>query len=288
METRPLGKTGQQSTVAVFGTAAFWEISQADADQTMEQVIAAGINHIDVAPQYGQAQERLGPWMATQREQFFLGCKTLERQREAAWADLQNSLEVLKTDHFDLYQAHAVGELFELDEVTRPGGAIEALLAAREQGMVRWLGITGHGLQTPRVFLEALNRYPFDTVMLPLNLALFANLEYRTSALELLEVCHQRGVGVLAIKALAHSPWRKDEVVHTHNTWYRPLAEAQIIQQAVNFVLSLPITAICTPGDTRLLPMVLAACERFSPLQREEQQAAITSAADRFELIFND
>ena len=159
METRRFGRTGHMSTVAIFGAAAFWEISQADADKVMEQIIEAGINHIDVAPGYQQAEMRIGPWMPRERGRFFLGCKTQERTREGAWKEMQESLKRLQTESFDLYQAHAITTMEELDAITMKGGALEAFVQARQEGLTRFLGITGHGVNAPQIYLEALRRF---------------------------------------------------------------------------------------------------------------------------------
>src|SRR6266496_6396046 len=147
MDKRRFGRTGHMSTVAIFGGAAFVEITQEDADKVMEQVIEAGINHIDIAPSYGQAEERVGPWMPRERNRFFLGCKTMERTKEGAWNELQQSLQRLQTETFDLYQCHAVTTMEELDAVTRKGGALEAFVEARREGLIKFIGITGHGAQ---------------------------------------------------------------------------------------------------------------------------------------------
>ena len=164
MEKRKFGRTGHLSTVAIFGAAAFWEIEQKDADTIMEMVIETGVNHIDVAPSYGQAEERVGPWMPRERERFFLGCKTMERTKESAWDEMQKSLKRLQTDYFDLYQLHAITNIDELDACTRNGGALEALVEARQQGLIRHIGITGHGVDAPAIFIEALKRFDFDSV----------------------------------------------------------------------------------------------------------------------------
>ena len=169
METRRFGRTGHMSTVAIFGAAAFMQISQDDADKVMELVIEAGINHIDVAPSYGQAEVRIGPWMPRERERFFLGCKTMERTQEGAWNEMQASLKRLQTESFDLYQFHAVTTMEELDAITRKGGALEAFVEARRQGLTKYIGITGHGVDAPKINLEAIRRFDFDTVLFPLK-----------------------------------------------------------------------------------------------------------------------
>ncbi|MDH7485881.1 MAG: aldo/keto reductase [Anaerolineae bacterium] len=283
MQKRRFGRTGHMSTVAIFGAAAFYAVTQAQADAAMEQVIAAGVNHIDVAPTYGQAEERLGPWLARERARFFLGCKTTERSKEAAAAELRRSLERLRVDCFDLYQFHAVNSMEELDQVTAPGGALEAAIEARAEGLTRFIGITGHGLQAPAVFLEALERFDFDSVLFPLNFVLYAHPDYRRQAEELLRRCRARDVGVMVIKAIAKRPW--GDRPKTYSTWYEPFDDAQHIQQAVNFALSQDVTGLCTTGDVTLLPRFLEACARFtsmSPAQREE----LVATAAEYEPIF--
>jgi predicted aldo/keto reductase-like oxidoreductase len=284
MQTRRFGRTGHASTVAIFGAAAFWEIDQPKADQTMELVIQHGINHIDVAPSYGQAEERVGPWLKRERERFFVGCKTMERTKAGAAAELGRSLKKLQTDHFDLYQMHAITTMAELDEVTAPGGALEAIREARQAGLIRFIGITGHGVDSPAIFLEALNRFDFDSILFPLNFVQYANPVYRKNAEELLRQCRAKDVGTMIIKSITKGPW--GEQTKTHNTWYQPFEGPQQIQSAVDFVLSQDVTGICTAGDTTVLPMVLDACEHFKPLDAKAQEDLIASA-NRYEPLFS-
>lgn len=283
MEKRPFARTGHVSTVAIFGTAAFWEITQAEADAVMEQVIAAGVNHIDVAPSYGQAEERVGPWLAQEHDRFFLGCKTMERTKEGAAAELRRSLERLRVDAFDLYQIHAVTSMEELDQATGPGGALEAILDAREEGLTRFIGITGHGADAPAVFLEALRRFDFDSVLFPLNFVQYANPDYRHNSEELLRQCRTRDVGAMIIKAIARRPW--GDRPKRYNTWYEPFDDASHIRQAVNFALSQDVTGLCTVADVTLLPLFLEACEHFTPMTADQQEALITTS-DRYASIF--
>ncbi len=283
MEKRRFGCTNHMSTVAIFGAAAFYQVTQAEADAAMERVIAAGINHIDVAPSYGLAEERLGPWLARERDRFFLGCKTQERTKAGAAAELRRSLERLQVDTFDLYQLHAVTSLEELDQVTAPGGALEAILEAREEGVTRFIGITGHGVDTPTVFLEALRRFDFDTVLFPLNFVLYANSTYRRNAEELLSQCRAHDVGTLIIKAITKGPWGDRPKVY--NTWYEPFDDDAHLQQGVNFALSQDVTGLCTAADVTLLPLFLEACARFTPMSASQQEALIATAAE-YEPLF--
>jgi aryl-alcohol dehydrogenase-like predicted oxidoreductase len=283
MQTRRLGRTGHLSTIAIFGAAAFWEIDQESADQTMQLVREHGINHIDVAPSYGQAEERVGPWLKRERERFFVGCKTTERTKAGAAAELRRSLERLQTDHFDLYQIHAVTSMSELDEATRSGGALDAIREARQAGLTRYIGITGHGVDSPAIFLEALQRFDFDSVLFPLNFVQYANPAYRRNAEELLRQCRTKDVGVMVIKSIAKGPW--GEQAKTHTTWYQPLDGAEHIQPAVNFALSQDVTGICTAGDTHVLPLVLEACEHFTQMKDQEQELLVASAG-QYEPLF--
>ncbi len=283
METRRFGRTGHMSTVAIFGAAAFYEISQEDADTVMERVIEAGINHIDVAPSYGQAELRIGPWMPRERSRFFLGCKTMERTKEGAWKEMQESLKRLQTDSFDLYQCHAVTTMEELDAITRQGGALEAFLDAKREGLIRHIGITGHGVDAPQIYLEALRRFDFDSVLFPLNFVQMGNPNYRKYAEELIAECRAKDVGTMIIKSITKAPWGERE--HTATTWYEPFDQMDEIQKGVNFALSYDVTGICTVGDTRILPLVLQACENFRRLSREELEAMIESGK-QYEPLF--
>jgi aryl-alcohol dehydrogenase-like predicted oxidoreductase len=263
------------STIAIFGAAAFWEISQAEADKVMEQVIEAGINHIDIAPSYGQAEERVGPWMPRERSRFFVGCKTTERTKDGAWNEMQRSLKRLQTASFDLYQFHAITTMEELDAVTMKGGALEAFEQARREGLTRYIGITGHGVDAPKIYLEALRRFDFDSILFPLNFVQMANPEYRKYTEELIATCKAKDVGTMLIKTVTKAPW--GERPHTATTWYEPFDKQDEIQKAVNFALSYDVTGLCTAGDTRILPMVLRACEHFTRLSSAEIEEMIES-----------
>jgi aryl-alcohol dehydrogenase-like predicted oxidoreductase len=271
------------STVAIFGGAAFWQVTQAEADAAMERVIAAGVNHIDVAPSYGQAEERLGPWMPSERKRCFLGCKTMERTKSGAAAELRCSLERLHVDSFDLYQLHAVNSMEELDQVTGPGGALEAVLDARAEGLTRFIGITGHGVDAPAIYLEALRRFDFDSILFPINFVQYANPIYRRNSEELLRQCRARDVGTLIIKSVCKAPW--GDRPKAYNTWYEPFDDAEHIQPAVNFALSQDVTGLCTAADVRVLPLFLEACKRFTPMNAEQQEALVASAGE-YEPLF--
>jgi predicted aldo/keto reductase-like oxidoreductase len=283
MEKRKLGKTDHYSTVAIFGGAAFWDITQSVADTVMEQVIAAGVNHIDVAPQYGLAEERLGPWMKRERERFFLGCKTMERTAEAAWQEMHISLKRLQVEQFDLYQIHAITSQEDLDVVFQKGGVIETMIKAKEEGFTHNLGITGHGMQTPKLFLQAIERFDFDTVMFPLNYGLMGQDAYREDALALIDACNKKDIGRMIIKSVAKGPW--NEKPKTHTTWYEPFNTPPYFQEAVNFVLSQDVTGLCMAGDITVIPMILQACEQFE-MMSEDEQAELIEKGKAMEMIF--
>ena len=273
MEKRRLGRTGHESTVVTFGTACIGRVSQEVADRAVEQIIEHGVNHIDIAPTYGEAMERMAPWMPKLRDSMFLGAKTRERTRELAWANIESCMSRLGVESFDLFQLHSVGTMEDLDKVTGSGGALEALVELRERGLTRWVGITGHGPDAPRVHLEALRRFDFDTVMFPLNATLYRNDEYREHAEELLSVANQRDVGVHTIKMLARGGWGDREREHT--TWYDPHREQSEIDRALWWLLSQPMHTAPSVGDVELLPRALDAAQRFSPLSNDDQEAIV-------------
>ncbi len=276
MEKRRLGRTGHMSTVVTFGAAGIGRVEQDVADRAVQVSLDHGVNHFDVAPSYGDAELRLRPWMPRIRDQIFLGCKTTQRTKEGAKAELHRSLERLGVDRFDLYQLHSVGKRDALDECTAPGGALEALIEAREEGLVRWLGITGHTHDAPSTHLEALRRFDFDTVMFPLNFVLWAIPEFRRDAEALLAECGRRDVGVHILKTVAKDPWGDRE--KTYTTWYEPFSDQETIDRAVQFVLSKPVTTLCSAGDVTILPKVLEAAERFKPLDRAGEEALLATA----------
>jgi aryl-alcohol dehydrogenase-like predicted oxidoreductase len=279
MEKRRLGRTDHTSTVVIFGAAAFWSISQEAANETLDLALAHGVNHIDVAPLYGQAEERIGPWLESRRGQFFLGCKTIERGRDSAWIQLHQSLEKLHTDKFDLYQLHAVTSFEELDKALAKGGAIETLTRARDEGLTQYLGITGHGIHTPAVFAAALERFDFDSVMFPIHPRLYADPQYRRDSEALLQMAADHDVGVMVIKAVTRAAWGTQ--TKNYNTWYQPYDTAAEIENGVRFALSQPgVTGIPSAGDTRLLPMILDAAERFTPISQDEQEALIEQSRE--------
>jgi aryl-alcohol dehydrogenase-like predicted oxidoreductase len=281
METRRLGRTGHFSSVAVLGAAAFWDATPEAAEEAFGAALRSGVNHLDVAPQYGRAQELLGPLIPGVRTRLFVGCKTLRHSADGVRAQLEDSLSLLGCDSFDLYQMHAVTSVEELD---RRSGAVEAIMRARDEGLCRWAGVTGHDLTAPAAHLEALRRHDLDTVMFPVNPRLWADPDYRRDAEALIEECAARDVGVMAIKAAAARPW--GERPHTSSTWYEPYTAADEVARGVRFALSVEgVHAVCTPGDLGVLPLALDAANRFAPLDLADRDGAMRQVADE-PLIF--
>jgi aryl-alcohol dehydrogenase-like predicted oxidoreductase len=270
-----LGRTGHRSSVAVLGGAAFWDSDPETTASAFDQALAAGVNHLDVAPQYGRAQELLGPSIPAVRDRLFVACKTLRHNREGVRAQLEESLRLLHCDRFDLYQLHAVTDVEELDA---RAGAVEAIMAARDEGLCRFVGITGHNLTAPAAHLEALRRYDLDTVMFPVNPQLWSDPAYRRDAEALLAHAVEHDVGVMAIKAAAARPWVGRE--RTAGTWYEPYTTEPDVSRGVDYALSTPgVHAFCTPGDLDVLRTALAVAEAFTPMDPVERQAAVASVS---------
>ena len=275
MITRPLGRTGHRSSVLAFGGAAFWQdTDDARAGAALDDALARGVNHVDVAPMYGEAERQLGPAIARNRDRVFLACKTMERRARKAREELHRSLERLRTDRFDLYQCHAVSDVSDLERLLAPGGALEAIVEARDAGLVRHIGITGHHCA---VLKTALERFPFDTVMFPVNPIQAADPRPATDYRPLLAATIARGIGAIGIKAIARGPWAS-RAEQTYTTWYRPYDEPGEIARRLRFALSHLIATTVLPSDTRLWPALFAAAETFEPLGDDDVEAMIRDA----------
>jgi aryl-alcohol dehydrogenase-like predicted oxidoreductase len=262
MESRRLGRIGHMSSVLIYGGAALAQVSQEEADRSIERALEAGINHFDTAADYGESELRLGAWMPRIRDRIFLATKTGDREAGAAYDSIRRSLERLQTDRVDLIQLHAIGNIEELDSVTRTGGAVEAVVRAREEGLARAIGVTGHGFRVAEVHLEALRRFAFDTVLTPYNFVLARNEEFRHGFDALIEKAAADDVGVMAIKSIARNNWRADGP-RPYGTWYEPLDEQAAVDAAVGFALARDgLTGLATAGDTSLLPLMIAAERR--------------------------
>ncbi len=280
MQLRRLGRIGRDDSVLIYGAAALGGVTQDEADKSISFALDSGINHFDTAPSYGDAELRLGPWMPRIRDQIFLSTKTGKRDRESAWEEINRSLERLQTDHIDLIQHHAVTNLEELELVLRPGGALEATIQAKEQGLVRNIGITGHGHQAPRTHLQALRRFPFDTVLTPLNYVLYQNEAYRLDLEALTSEIKRQDAGLMVIKAIAQRPW-PEGAPHTYDTWYEPFDRQEFINAAIAFVLSFPeVTGLATAGDINLLPMIVEAEKQAEAMTPERVEEILSGAFD--------
>lgn len=277
------GRTGHQSTRTLFGAASLGRVSQADADRTLDVLLKYGVNHIDTAASYGEAELRIGPWMPQYRSQFFLATKTGDRVYQDAKDSIHRSLERMRTDHLDLIQLHAVIEDDELATTLGPGGALEAAIEARQQGLVRYIGITSHTLHSPAIHLRALEHFDFDSVLLPLNYPLWQNPQYRADFEALTKVCQQKNVVMQTIKSICRRPWAEG-VQRFADCWYEPLTDQAAIDQAVHFVLSVPAGVFLnTIGDIHILPKVLDAASRFTGQAPAESD--LQAMLDQYEMI---
>ena len=273
MQKRTLGRTGHDSTVISFGTYAVGWLDQDEADRTIQLVLDHGVNHFDIAPTYGQAMERVAPWMPELRDRIFVGAKTAVRDRDGAWRDVESIMTRMNVSDFDLFQLHSVGTMDQLELATASGGSLETLVEMREQGLTKWLGITGHGPEVPATILEGLKRFDFDTVMFPLNPAASRDPVYRRVTEALLAECEERDIGVQTIKMIARGGWGDGE--KQTNTWYDPHREQDDIDRSLWWVLSQSMHTAPSCGDVNLLPKVLDAAERFAPQSQSQQEQVV-------------
>jgi aryl-alcohol dehydrogenase-like predicted oxidoreductase len=262
------GRTGNQSTRAVFGGASLGKVTQDEADQTLEVLLRYGINHLDIAASYGDAELRIAPWLREHPGRFFLATKTGERTYDDAKRGIHQSLERMGVERIDLIQLHSLADPIEWDIALSPGGALEACIEAREQGLVRFIGVTGHGSQIAATHLRSLERFDFDSVLLPYSYIMMQDPHYAAAFERVLAVCSERNVAVVTIKSIARRPWWGRE--HTRATWYEPFEEQGDIDAAVHWVLARPGIFLATVGDIRLLPKVLDAASRFTSAPDEE------------------
>ena len=255
------GRTGHLSTRALFGAAALSEVTQEEADKTLELLLEYGINHIDTAASYGEAELRIGPWMAKHRQEFFLATKTEKRTYAGAKEELSRSLERLQVDYVDLWQMHFLIEEDDWQTAMGPGGALEAFIEAKEQGLARFLGITGHELRVTSFHKRSLEHFDFDSVLLPYNPLLMKNPAYVEGFETLMSICQKRNVAVQTIKSISRGPWNDKERIRA--TWYEPYEDQAQIDTIVHWVLSRPGIFLNTVGDIYLLPKVLDTVQRF-------------------------
>jgi len=280
MEKRKLGRTNERLSIVGFGGIIVMNEEPASASRIVAQAIERGINYFDVAPTYGNAEERLGPALEPYRESVFLACKTTKRTKEEAAAELHQSLRRLRTDHFDLYQLHAVTKLEEVDQIMGEGGAIEAFVEAREQGLVKHIGFSAHSEEAALVLLD---RFNFDSILFPFNWVCWHQGHFGP---RVLEKAQKKGVGVLALKTLAKRKWKEGETRKWPKCWYAPVESPEEASLALRFTLSKPITASVSPSHAELLWWACDAAEQFKPLS-EDEAAGIAEKSKSLEPIFS-
>ena len=269
------GTTGHESTRTLFGAASLSTVSQREADRALETAVRYGVNHVDTAASYGDSELRLAPWLARERDQFFLATKTDARDRAGAREQIRRSLDRLGVHHVDLIQLHNLVDVIEWETALREGGALEAAVDARDEGLVRFIGVTGHGLSVARMHLRSLQRFPFDSVLLPYNFVEMRDPRYGSDFETLVAVCAERGIAVQTIKSIALAPLDGRE--QTAATWYEPLREQAEIDLAVHWVLGRAGVFLNTVGDVTLLPKVLDAASRFDSRPPDEAMEDLVS-----------
>ncbi len=270
----PFGRTGHMSTRTLFGAAAFSQVTQAEADRTMELLIEYGVNHLDTAASYGESELRIGPWMAEHRDRFFLATKTGERRYEQAREEIHRSLDRLRVSHVDLLQLHNLVDPEEWEMALSAGGALDAAIEAREDGLVRWIGVTGHGSSVARMHRRSLEQFDFDSVLLPYSYTLMQNPQYAADFEALVGICEAQNVAVQTIKAITRRPYGPRP--HSHATWYEPLTEQADIDRAVHWVMARPGFFLNTVGDIHVLPKVLDAASRAAERPSDEEMNALS------------
>jgi aryl-alcohol dehydrogenase-like predicted oxidoreductase len=274
----PFGTTGHQSTSVIFGAAALSAMKQDKADGILDLLLEYGINHIDTAAAYGDSEVRIGAWMRDHRKHFFLATKTGDRTYEGVRTSLARSLERLKVDQMDLIQMHNLVEQTEWQTALGPRGALEALVDARAQGLVRFIGVTGHGSQVAAMHRRSLERFAFDSVLFPYNFTMLGIDQYRADVEALIDICTERGVAIQTIKSAARRRWQNGN--ERKFSWYEPLRERDALRRAVHFVLSRPGLFLNTSSDTTILRDILdAASERPTIPAREAMEADVTHYA---------
>ncbi len=271
------GRTGHDSSRVLFGAAALGGVSQDVADRTLEVLLEYGVNHIDVAASYGDAELRIGPWLRREPGRFFLATKTGARSARGAREDLQRSLDRMGVDHVDLWQLHNLADPIEWDTALSPGGALEAAVEAREEGLVKWIGVTGHGIQIAANHRRSLARFDFDSVLLPYNRITSAIPYYAENFEALAATCAERGVAIQTIKSIARGPWLGRG--RTATTWYEPMTEQNDIDLALWWVMGRPGLFVNSVGDVDLLPNFLAAASRFESRPSDAEMDGLVARA---------
>jgi len=275
IEKQPFGNTRHLSTRAIFGAVCLSQATQEAADGVLEALFEYGINHIDVAPSYGDAELRVGPWMKKYREQFFLATKTDKLTYQDAREQFQRSLDRLQVDRVDLLQMHNLTDVVQREFALRPGGALDFLVEARDKGLARFIGITGHGILAPKMHLQSLERFDFDTVLLPCNYLLMQNPNFCADFNQLISYCREHSIAVQTIKSPARGLW--GDKPRSHSTWYEPLADEEAIFRAVQWVMGISGIFLITTGDIQVLPKFLAAAAGFQKSPSDETMEALVA-----------
>jgi aryl-alcohol dehydrogenase-like predicted oxidoreductase len=272
----PFGRTGQLSTRLLLGAAAFANVTQEEADRSIDLALSYGINHVDTAASYGDAELRIGDWIGRHGRPFFLATKTEDREYDSAAESIRRSLERLQVDQVDLIQLHFLVDPQEWETAMGPGGALEAAIDARDEGLVRFIGVTGHGWTVAERHLAALKRFDFDSVLLPYSYTMMQNEQYKREFEALMAVCRERNVAVQTIKSLVHKPW--GDMAQTRATWYKPLEDQAAIDTAVQWVLGHPGFFMNTVGDIQVLPKMLDAAARYDGPVSDEEMADLVES----------
>jgi aryl-alcohol dehydrogenase-like predicted oxidoreductase len=269
---RTLGKTGEKLSIIGFGGIVVMDEDPGASANIVAEAVDRGINYFDIAPSYGNAQERLGPALAPYRKNVFLACKTEGRKKEDSRTQLEESLRLLKTDHVDLYQFHALTKMTDLDTVLGPGGAMETMEAAKKEGKIRYIGFSVHSQETA---LAAMDRYNFDTILFPVNWVLFTQADFGP---KILKKAQEKQMGILALKGMAKTVWAADQKENHPNPkcWYKPAAFPDEASLGLRWTLSHPITAAIPPGDERYFRLAMDVAQYYKPLESHEEQALLS------------
>jgi aryl-alcohol dehydrogenase-like predicted oxidoreductase len=275
IDRQPFGRTGHDSSRIIFGAAALWGFADdGEVAHILDLLLEHGINHIDTAASYGRSERRVGAWMEHRRDDFFLATKTNERTAEGAQRQLEKSLERLRVKNVDLLQLHNLVDEQEWETAMAPGGALEYAIAARERRLIRFIGVTGHGVEVARMHLRSLERFPFDSVLLPYNYVMMRNPSYAADFERLYDECARRGIAMQTIKGITLGPWAEG-AERTTTTWYEPLSEEADIDRAVGWVLGRAGVFLNTAGDVNLLPRIIDAAERHVPQPPDTEMDAL-------------
>lgn len=275
IEKRPFGRTGHMSTATLFGAAALGRVTQKEADQTLEVLLEYGVNHIDTAASYGEAEDRMGPWMKDHRDKFFIATKTGDRDYKSAKESIHNSLKRMRIDQIDLIQLHALVHPDEWDQAMSSDGALKACLEAKQQGLVKYIGVTGHGLNIAAMHKRSLERFDFDSILLPYNYVVVQDKRYSDDFERVVKMAQERNIAVQTIKSLLRGPWGLTD--RFASTWYNPLTDAADIDRAVHWVLGRPGIFLNTIGDIHILPKVLDAASRFKSRPADKEMKEMLS-----------